>query len=228
MALFANNKNEEGNMSQISVVLVEDHALVRAGLCALLREVDGIKVVAEAGDGREALDLIRSHQPNVVLMDITMPGLNGLEATSRIVREHPRIKVIILSMHANEEYVLKALQAGASGYLLKDAATVELELAIKAVARGETYLGPAISKHVIGDYLSRIGGDRGPLEHLTPRQREILQLIAEGRGTRDIAALLNISVKTVETHRTQLMERLDIHDIAGLVRYAVRVGLIAP
>lgn len=215
-------------MPTISVVLVEDHALVRAGVRALLRDVPGIKVVAEIGNGREAIDLIRSHQPNVVLMDITMPGLNGLEVTSRVAREHPGIKVVILSMHANEEYVLQALQAGAAGYLLKDAATVELELAIKAVARGETYLGPAISKRVIEDYLARLGDDRGPLEHLTPRQREILQLIAEGKSTREIASLLNISVKTVETHRTQLMERLNIHDIAGLVRYAVRVGLIAP
>jgi DNA-binding NarL/FixJ family response regulator len=219
-------------MTPIRVVLADDHALVRAGIRALLENIEGVAIVAEAGDGRAALRAVAEHQPDVVLMDIAMAGLNGLEATARIVREHPAVRVVILSMHANEEYVLRALQAGAIGYLLKDADTVELELAVRAAARGEAYLSPAVSRHLIADYVRRVGQDpqlAGSLSHglslLTPRQREVLQLIAEGRTTREIARLLNISVKTVETHRAQLMERLDIHDVAGLVRYAIRAGL---
>jgi DNA-binding NarL/FixJ family response regulator len=212
-------------MRPIRVLLADDHALVRAGMRTLLQNLPGIEVVAEASDGREALNLIKAQRPDVVLMDITMPELNGLEATARIVKEVPGTRVIILSMHASEEYVLQALRAGAEGYLLKDADTAELELAVKAAARGEIYLSPAVSKHVIGNYVRRTGDETSSLGMLTPRQREILQLIAEGHSTKDIARTLAISVKTVETHRTQLMERLDIHDIAGLVRYALRVGL---
>jgi DNA-binding NarL/FixJ family response regulator len=222
-------------MSVIRVLLADDHNLVRAGIRSLIQGLSGIEVIAEASDGREALSLIEIHRPDVVLMDIAMSGLNGLEATARVVRDFPDVRVIILSMHANEEYVWQALRSGASGYLLKDAGTAELELAIKAVARGETYLSPPISKHVIDDYIQRVGGKvdkeklEGPLsERLTQRQREILQLIAEGHTTQAIAQELNISVKTVETHRMQLMERLDIHDIAGLVRYAIRIGLVRP
>jgi len=212
-------------MKPTRVLLADDHALVRAGIRTLLQNLAGIEVVAEASDGREALNLVKAHRPDVVLMDITMPELNGLEATARIVKDYPSVRVIVLSMHASEEYVWQALRAGAAGYLLKDADTAELELAVKAVARGESYLSPAVSKHVIGDYIRRTGGETSSLELLTPRQREILQLIAEGHTTKDIARILEISVKTVETHRMQLMERLDIHDIAGLVRYALRVGL---
>lgn len=219
-------------MTPIRVVLADDHALVRAGIRALLENIEGVSVVAEAGDGRAALEAVAEHQPDVVLMDIAMAGLNGLEAAARITREHPATRVVILSMHASEEYVLRALQAGAIGYLLKDADTAELELAVRAAARGEAYLSPAVSRHLIADYVRRVGQDlqlAEPLSHglnlLTPRQREVLQLIAEGRTTREIARLLNISVKTVETHRAQLMERLDIHDVAGLVRYAIRAGL---
>jgi DNA-binding NarL/FixJ family response regulator len=212
-------------------LLVDDHGLVRAGIRALLESLDGIQVLEEADDGREALRLIELHRPDVVLMDIAMSGLNGLEATKRVNRDFPETRVIILSMHANEEYVLQSLRAGAAGYLLKDAGTVELEIAIKAVAGGETYLSPPVSKHVISDYVRRMssGEQETPstLDRLTLRQREILQLIAEGQTTQEIARLLNIGVKTVETHRMQLMERLDIHDVAGLVRYAIRVGLIS-
>jgi len=136
--------------------------------------------------------------------------------------------VIILSMHANEEYVLQALRAGAAGYVLKDSGVSELELALKSVSRGETYLSPAVSKHVVADYVRRVGGESNSLEQLTPRQREILQLLAEGRSMKEIAQLLFISIKTVETHRAQLMERLDIHDVPGLVRYAIRIGLVTP
>ncbi len=222
-------------MSNISVILADDHILVRGGIRALLRDLPSIQVVAEASDGREALRLVEIHRPDIVIMDIAMAGMNGLEATMRLTKEFPDVRVIILSMHTNEEYVLQALRSGASGYLLKDAGISELELAIKAGARGETYLSPPVSKHVISDYIRRLGGetrkeensDQAPLERLTLRQREILQLIAEGLTTQEIAQKLDISVKTVETHRMQLMERLDIHDVAGLVRFAIRVGLVA-
>jgi DNA-binding NarL/FixJ family response regulator len=215
-------------MSTIRIILTEDHTIVRAGIRALLENLDGVTVVGEAGDGREALRLVEAHHPDIVLMDIAMSGLNGLEATTRITKEYPDVRVIILSMHASEEYVLQALRAGAVGYLLKDAGTAELELAIRAVAREETYLSPAVSKHVVADYVRRVGGEPSSLERLTRRQREILQLVAEGQSTQEIAQMLNISVKTVESHRAQLMERLDIHDVASLVRYAIRVGLITP
>ena len=213
-------------MTPIRVVLADDHALVRAGIRSLLTASTGVEVVAEAGDGYEAVHLVDSLQPRLVLMDISMPRLNGLEATARIVKSHPRTAVIILSMHATEEYALQARRAGASGYLLKDAAPAELELAIAAVARGETYLSPAMSRHLITDY--RVVDQVDPLERLTSRHREVLQLIAEGRTTKDIAAKLEVSVKTIETHRAHLMDRLDIHDIPGLVRFAIRVGLITP
>jgi len=215
-------------MRPIRVLLADDHALVRAGLRALLQNLPGIEVVAEAGDGREALQLLPTHRPDVVLADISMPGLNGLELAARAAKDWPGVRVVMLSMHANEEYVAQALRAGAAGYLLKDAATVELEAAVRAVGRGETYLSPAISKHVVTGFVQGTGRGPSSLEQLTPRQREVLQLIAEGNTTKEIAKKLAISVKTVETHRMQLMERLDLHDIAGLVRYAVRVGLIKP
>ncbi len=215
-------------MKPIRVLLADDHTLVRAGIRSLLENMEGIEVIAEAGDGREALRLVRTHRPDVVLMDIAMPGLNGLEAAARIAKKFPNVRVIILSMHVNEEYVLQTLRAGAAGYMVKGADAAELEIAIRAVARGETYLSPMVSKHVVTDYIQRISGETSPLELLTPRQREVLQLIAEGYSTKKIARTLKISVKTVETHRMQLMERLDIHDIAGLVRYAIRVGLVKP
>jgi len=212
-------------MSAIRVLLADDHTLVRVGFRTLLESLPDVTVVAEAKDGREALRLIDEHRPDVTLMDIAMPGLNGLEATARATEAFPHCRVIVLSMHLNEEYVLQALRAGASGYLLKDSGLAELEIAVRAVARGETYLSPPVSKQVIADYVQRVGGEAGPFERLTPRQREVLQLIAEGHTTQGIAHQLGISVKTIETHRAQLMERLDIHDIAGLVRYAIRVGL---
>jgi len=215
-------------MKPIRILLADDHTLVRAGICSLIKNMEGTEVIAEAGDGREALRLVRTHRPDVVLMDVAMPGLNGLEATARIAKKFPHVRVIILSMHINEEYVLQALRAGAAGYLVKGADAAELEIAIRAVARGETYLSPTVSKHVVTDYIQRISGETTSLELLTPRQREVLQLIAEGYSTKKIASTLKISVKTVETHRMQLMERLDIHDIAGLVRYAIRIGLVKP
>ena len=205
------------------ILVADDHTLVRAGLTSLIARLSDMEVVGEAADGRNALRMVRELKPDIVLMDIAMPGLNGLEAAERIHSLEPQTKIIILSMHASEEFVAQALKAGASGYLLKDAATTELDMALKSVAMGQFYLSPAISRQVVDNYLR--GGPMG-LEVLTPRQREILQLIAEGKSTRDIADTLHLSVKTVETHRTQLMERLDIYDTAGLVRYAIRKGLV--
>jgi DNA-binding NarL/FixJ family response regulator len=210
----------------IRVLLVEDHTLVRAGIRELLRNLDGIEVVAEASNGREALELIEKHMPNVVLMDIAMRGMNGLEVAERVIKQYPRVHVVVLSQYTDEEYVRQSLHIGANGYIPKDAATSELEIAIRAAAQGETYLNPSISKHLIENYLRSPETVTGPLKQLTPRQREVLQLIAEGNTMNRIAKVLNISVKTVETHRAQLMERLDIHDVAGLVRYAVRIGLV--
>jgi DNA-binding NarL/FixJ family response regulator len=213
------------NMNRIRVLLADDHVLMRAGIRSLLEKLDFVEVVGEADNGRQALELVRTLAPQVVLMDIGMKELNGLETTKRIQNDFPEVRVLILSMHANEEYVLQALRAGARGYILKDAATEDLERALKAVAAGQTHFSPSILRPVIEDYLQKRGTQEGPFETLTPRQREILQLIAEGQSTKEIAFTLKVSVKTVEAHRVQLMERLDIHDVAGLVKYAIRMGL---
>jgi DNA-binding NarL/FixJ family response regulator len=215
-------------MRPIRVLLADDHDLFRAGLRVLLQDLGGFEVVAEAGDGREALRLVGEHRPDVVLMDLMMPGLNGLEATARVAREYPVVRVLVLSMNAAEEFVLPAVRAGASGYVLKNARPDELEQAIRAVARGETYLTPAVSGHLIDDYRRRTTGEPDSLDKLTPRQREVLQLVAEGDSTKEIARRLGVSVKTVETYRSQLMDALDIRDIAGLTRYAIRKGLVSP
>lgn len=215
-------------MKPIRVLLVDDHQLVRAGIQALLCNLPGVEVVGEANDGREALRLVAAHHPDVVLMDIMMPSMNGLEAAARIVKESPTTRVIMLSVNAGEEYVLQALRAGAAGYLLKNIRPAELETAIRAVARGERYLTTTVSKHVIDAYLQRVGPEASSLDRLTPRQREVLQLVAEGATTKEIGRKLGVSVKTAEMHRSQLMEALGIHDVAGLVRYAIRMGVIAP
>lgn len=216
-------------MKPMRVLLADDHALVRAGFRALLQNLPDVEVVAEAGEGHEALRLIESLQPDIALLDIAMPGLNGLETAARVAKEFPQVRVLLLSMHATEEYALQALHAGVAGYLIKDADPTELELALKAVSKGETYLSPPVSKHVIEGYLQHTANAPGkltPYQRLTPRQREVLQLIAEGYTSPDIAHKLHISLRTVETHRQQIMERLDIHDLAGLVRYAIRIGLV--
>jgi DNA-binding NarL/FixJ family response regulator len=217
-------------MKPISILLVDDHAILRAGIASLLQSLADIEVVAQAGDGAEALRLMKEHEPDVALMDIAMQGMNGLEATARANKEYPRVRVIILSMHTNEVYALQALRAGATGYLLKDAGPQELETAIRTVVGGELYLTPTVSKYVVADYVRRIGGGTGgetnSVEELTPRQREILQLIASGHSTQEIAKVLFVSTKTVETHRAQMMERLGIYDVAGLTRYAIRTGLV--
>ena len=215
-------------MKNLRVILADDHTLVRAALRSLIAQLKDVEVVAEAGNGNEVLALVPVHRPDIVLMDITMPGMNGLDAALNLRKEHPGVKIIMLSMHASEEYALQALRAGAAGYLVKDSAPLELELALQAVSRGETYLSPPISRQVVEGYMQRIGRGEQPLSLLTGRQREILQLVAEGGSTKDIARKLELSVKTVETHRAQLMERLDIHDVAGLVRFAIRNGLVSP
>jgi len=210
-------------MAPLRVVLADDHTLVRSGIRSLLEGMPNVVVVGEAGDGQTALNLIEQHKPDVVLMDVAMPGLNGLDTLSRIHSDYPDVRVLILSMHTNEAYVNKALRFGAKGYLLKDAATIELDLALQAIMKGDTYLSPAVSKQLVAGHVQR---DEGTPNPLTPRQREILQAIAEGLSTQQIAQKFKISVKTVEAHRAQLMDRLDIHDVAGLVRYAIKIGLI--
>jgi DNA-binding NarL/FixJ family response regulator len=214
-------------MKITQVLLADDHVLVRAGIRTLLEKIPNVKVVAEAASGREALEMVKTKLPDLVLIDIAMANLNGLEALSRIAKDFPEVKVMILSAHANEEYVIRALRSGAAGYMLKDAATAELELAVSSVREGKTYLSPSISRTAIDNYLERMGDVVSPLEQLTSRQREILQLIGEGKNTKEIASNLEISVKTVESHRLQLMERLRIHDVPGLVRFAIRTGLVS-
>jgi DNA-binding NarL/FixJ family response regulator len=214
------------------VLLADDHALVRAGIRALLVALPEVESVTEAGDGQQALALLLETRPDVALIDIGMPGLNGLELASRVQREAPGTRLVIVSMHGTPGHVAQALRAGVSGYVLKDAAAEELPVLLRAVMRGETYLSPAISKQVVDGYLGRTPtpaeGEAGTLDVLTSRQREILQLVAEGKSTKEIAQLLDLSVKTVETHRGQIMDRLGIRDLAGLVRYAVRTGLVSP
>jgi DNA-binding NarL/FixJ family response regulator len=211
----------------MKVILADDHHLVRSGIRALLESITGVFVVAETGDGREALDLIEQRRPDIALLDITMPGLNGLEVAARVRESCPRTKVIVLSMHAGETYVAQALRAGVAGYLLKDSAASDLQAALETVGRGGTFLSPAISQQVVASHLRGELPSANPLEGLSPRQREVLQLIAEGRSTKEIAADLELSIKTVETHRAQIMERLAIRDVPGLVRFAIRAGLIS-
>ena len=213
--------------TRIRVLLADDHKLFRAGIRSLLQTVADLDVIAEAEDGREALRLVAAHGPDVVLMDIMMPELNGLDAAARLARAFPRSRVIVLSMNADPDSVLRALRAGAVGYLVKTADPAELELAIRAVMRGERFLSSAISAHVVSACLGRVDQEQSSLERLAPRQREVLQLIAEGHTTKEIAAKLAISVKTAEAYRTDLMQALDIHDVASLTRYAIRSGLIS-
>jgi DNA-binding NarL/FixJ family response regulator len=212
----------------IRILLADDHALVRAGIRSLLERLEGVEIVGEAGDGHETMRLVEERSPDILLLDIALPGLNGLDVARRLLKSRPDLRVIILSMHATEDYVQQALQAGAAAYLLKEATVAELELAIRAVSKGGTYLSPSVSRHVVGEYLRSAGTSPPPTAGLTERQREILQLLAEGHSTKEIAFRLGLSVKTVETHRARLMERLGIHDLAGLVRYAVRTGLVSP
>lgn len=210
------------------VLIADDHALVRSGIRLLLESLRDVEVVAEAGDGLEALALVRSKRPDILLLDITLPGLNGLVLLDRIRSLPDKPRVIVLSMHSGPEYVARALNAGAAGYLLKDSAFAELALALDVVSMQRRYLSRALDPEVIERFRDSLRTGEDELGILTPRQRQILQLVAEGQSTRQIAERLHISVKTVETHRAQLMERLGIHEIAGLVRFAIRTGLIEP
>jgi DNA-binding NarL/FixJ family response regulator len=194
----------------------------------LLGSLPGVAVVGETGDGLEAIELVRRNPPDVILLDVTLPGLNGLEVAAQIAALGLPTRVLMLSMHASPEYAARALAAGAAGYLIKDAAFDELETAIVAVCNGERYLSRAIDTELVERFEQIAGRGESQLEMLTPRQRQILQLLAEGQGTRAIAARLNVSVKTVETHRAHIMERLGIYDVPGLVRCAIRNGLVTP
>ncbi|HPC61101.1 MAG TPA: response regulator transcription factor [Verrucomicrobiota bacterium] len=212
----------------IRILLADDHPIVRAGVRAELEKIPGAEVVAEAADGRQALELVAAHKPDLLFIDISMPNLNGLETAIRVTRDFPGTKVIILSRHKNEEYVWQALKAGAAGYLVKSAVIGEIAEAARRVHAGEIYLSRDISDRFLKKFpLHQIAHKKSPLDQLTERQREILQLIAEGQTTIGIGLMLNISPKTVEYHRAQLMDRLKIHDIPGLVRFALRTGLIS-
>lgn len=214
-------------MKNIRVLLVDDHALIRAGIRALLEKVELVEVVEEAGDGHHALDLIEKLRPDVVLLDLTMPGLSGFEVLKITSEKFPKVHMIVLTVHDEEEYAFQALRAGAAGYLPKSAASAELRLAIEHVMGGKKYLSPTVEQKAAFELGRNTQKGPVPLAELTPRQREVLTLIAEGHSTKDIARALNISVKTVETHRAQLMNRLNIHDIASLVRYAIKIGLVS-
>lgn len=212
----------------IKVLIAEDHTLVRTGIKLIIEQMTDYEVVAEASDGAQAVELAIKLQPQIVLMDIAMPRLNGLEATARILRDCENTKIIILSMHANEQYVLRALQAGAGGYLLKKSATEEIALAFQAVMNNETYLSPPIADVVVRDMLLKRENqpERTQFESLTTREREIIQLVAEGLTNQEIADHLSLSVHTVRTHRGNLMEKLGLHSQSEVTRYAIQVGII--
>lgn len=210
----------------IRILLADDHKITRQGLRSLLEKQQDMEVVAEAEDGRTAVRLAGELSLNVVIMDVTMPDLNGVEATRQIVSQSPDVKIIALSMHSDTLFVTEMLRSGASGYLLKDCAFEELARAIHAVVAGKTYLSPSVSGVVVDDYLHRLSkADFSDSQVLTDREREVLQLLAEGKSTKQIALKLHISVKTVETHRRQMMNKLDIHTVAELTKYAIRKGL---
>lgn len=212
-------------MSKIRVLLVDDHAILRAGLRALLETYPDIEVVGEANDGSEAIEQVRKLRPDVVLMDVAMPGMNGLIATRYIREENPATKVLILTQYGNKEYVLPLLEAGASGYVLKQAADTDLIKGIRSVHCGDSFLYPPIAKMLLEAYVSEEQAT-DPYETLTPREREILVLVARGYSNREIADILHISPKTVDVHRTRFMKKLDLHSVAEVTRYAIRRGLL--
>jgi two-component system response regulator NreC len=216
-------------MRKIRILLADDHKLMRSGLRVLLEQQSDLAVVGEASDGREAVALVASQKPDVLVMDIGMPHLNGIEAASQITQSHPAISIVMLSMHSDESYVLRALKAGAKGYLLKDSAEADLIRAVHSVAEGKSFFSPAVSKVLLDDYVRKLkrSGTEDPYDLLTPREREVLQLVAEGKSNKEVAQLLNLSVYTVETHRSNIMEKLNLHGVPELILYAVRKGIIS-
>jgi DNA-binding NarL/FixJ family response regulator len=222
--------NSKHNKKAIRVLLAEDHTIVREGLRALLTANADIEVVGEAKDGREAVELANKLLPDVVIIDLTMPGLNGIDATQQIRRQLPKTGVLVLSMHASEEYVRSAIRAGANGYLVKGSGIVDLITAARAVAAGEAFFCPAAAATLLRDARKVTPSTNEyppPHEELSAREREVLQLVAEGKSSREIAPILHISIKTVDGHRSRIMDKLGIHDVAGLVLYAVRKGLVS-
>lgn len=215
-------------MKPITVLLAEDHTIVRKGLRTLLSHVENIEIIGEAENGREAVKLVSRFRPDVVVMDISMPMLNGLEATIQIKKTHPRTKVLILTMHTNEEYIFEIIKAGASGYIVKKAAPEELIMAIQSVTKGDKFFSPSISAIIVEKLMEKkeMVGREAPHHSLTPREREVLQLIAEGHTSRRISEILSISMKTVDVHRSHIMQKLDLHKAAGLVEYAIQHGII--
>jgi DNA-binding NarL/FixJ family response regulator len=210
----------------IKVLIVDDHTILRAGLRSLLSAYSDIKVVGEAGDGAEALTRVGELKPDVVVMDIAMPGVNGLVATRQILQAHPKTKILILTQYDNKEYVLPLMKVGAAGYVLKQSVDTDLVAGIRAVARGESFLHPSVAKVVLNAYLQESSsGDNDPYTQLTAREREVLILVAQGHSTREIAGLLNISPNTVDVHRARMMHKLDLHNVAEISAYAVRHGL---
>ena len=215
-------------MPKIKILVVDDHAIVREGVRMILAKEGDLEVVGEAGDGQQALDLTERAQPDVVIMDISMPGMGGIEATQTIRAKHPEVQVLALTMHEDESYVFQLLRAGASGYVLKRAAAQDLVQAVRAAAKGEAFLYPSVARKVVEDYLRRVesGEERQRYDGLTTREKEILTLIAQGLSNQQIAEKLFISIKTVQTHRAHILEKLGLHDRTELVRYAIRKGLI--
>jgi two-component system, NarL family, response regulator NreC len=216
-------------MRKIRIVLVDDHKLMRSGLRVLLEQQPDLTVVGESSDGREAVALVASQRPDVLVMDVGMPSLNGIEAAVQITQSNPEAAIVMLSMHSDESYVLRALKAGAKGYLLKDSAEADLIRAVRAVAEGKSFFSPAVSKVLLDDYVRKLkrSGTEDPYDLLTPREREVLQLVAEGKSNKEVAQLLNLSVYTVETHRSNIMEKLNLHGVPELILYAVRKGIIS-
>jgi DNA-binding NarL/FixJ family response regulator len=216
-------------MRKIRILLADDHKLMRSGLRVLLEQQADLTVVGEASDGREAVALAASQRPDVLVMDIGMPSLNGIEAATQIAQSHPQIAIVMLSMHSDESYVLRALKAGAKGYLLKDSAEADLIRAVHSVAEGKSFFSPAVSKVLLDDYVRKLkrSGTEDPYDLLTPREREVLQLVAEGKSNKEVAQLLGLSVYTVETHRSNTMEKLNLHGVPELILYAVRKGIIS-
>jgi len=208
-------------------MLVDDHGIIRDGLRSLLEKQDDVEVVAEADDGRGAIALVREHQPDVVIMDISMPGLNGIDASRRIVADNPEVKIITLSIHSNRRFVSDMLKAGASGYVLKECLFDELVQAVRTVAAGDIYLSPRITGVVVDDYVEHLSSEtrRSKLAALSEREREVLQMLAEGKSTKNTALTLHVSPKTIESNRRRIMEKLDIHSVAELTKYAIREGL---